>query len=232
MREQRLFVCQQQIVAGIKLVFFRQAKIGTEEIGHRAVAEPLAVQPPFAARSDQSVGGENLQDMIPPRPLSARRQPIGPEPIELKLLPQLPGQPAGAPLPRTMKLHLGQPKLNDGCIACDRLASILRKQRQRSCTAGVYVEHLDRLAPRCRLRGVDLAEIQHMPLHHSSAIETLVLHHVPVVVRLAVLLSLGAAQNHDAANLSAPRPAWESGRSSLQPFLVETEVPTLCKSDT
>src|SRR5450631_520141 len=71
-----------------------------------------------------------------------------------------------------------------------------------------------------------------MPLHHPVAIETFVLDDVPVVVRLAVLLSLGASQKHDAANLSASRPAWESGRSSLQPFLAETEDPTLCKSDT
>jgi hypothetical protein len=62
-----------------------------------------------------------------------------------------------------------------------------------------------------------------MPLHHPAVIEPLVLHHVPVVVRLAVLLSLGAAQKHDAANLSAPCRAWESGRSSLQPFLAEIE---------
>ena len=151
MREQRLFVCQQQIVAGIKLVFFRQAKIGTEQIGHRAVAEPFAMQSPLAARRNQPVGREHLQDLIPPRSFPARRQPIGPEPIKLKLLPQLPGQPAGAPLPRTTKLHLRQAKLNDGCIARDRLASILRKQRQRPGTAGIHVEHLDRLAPRCRL---------------------------------------------------------------------------------
>jgi hypothetical protein len=43
------------------------------------------------------------------------------------------------------------------------------------------------------------------------------------VVRLAVLLPLGASQKHDATNLSAPRHAWESGRSSLQPFLAEIE---------
>src|SRR5450631_2389002 len=174
------------------------------------------MQPPLAAWRDQPIGRQHLQDLIPPRSFPARRQPISPESIKLKLLPQLPGQPAGAPLPRTTKPHLGQAKLNDGCIACDRLASILRKQRQRSRTAGVLVEHFDRLAPRRRLRGVDLAEIQHMPLYHPSAIETLVLDDVPVVVRLAVLLSLRAPQKHDAANLSASRPAWESGRSSLQ----------------
>src|ERR1700674_678171 len=190
------------------------------------------MQPPLAARRDQPIGREHLQDLIPRRSFPARRQPIGPESIKLKLLPQVPGQPAGAPLPRTTKPHLRQAKLNDGSVACDRLASILRKQRQRPSTAGVLVEHLDRLAPGRRLRRIDLAEIQHMPLHHPAAIETLVLDHVPVVVRLAVLLSLGASQKHDAANLSASRPAWESGRSSLQTFLAETDDPTLCKSDT
>src|SRR5664279_579336 len=109
------------------------------------------MQPPLAARRDQPVGRENLQNLVPPRLLAARRQAIGPEPIELKLLPQLPGQPAGAPLPRAMKPHLGQAKLNDGGIARHRLASILREQRQCPSTAGVLVEYFDRLAPRCRL---------------------------------------------------------------------------------
>jgi hypothetical protein len=45
-----------------------------------------------------------------------------------------------------------------------------------------------------------------MPLHHPAIIETLVLDHVPVAVRLAVLLSLGASQKHDAANLNATAP--------------------------
>jgi len=117
MREQRFLMLQQQVVTGIKLVLFRKAEVRPQQIGHRAVAEPLAMQPPFAARRDQPVSRENLQNLVPARLLPARRQPIGPEPIELKLLPQLPGQPAGTPLPRTMKLHLRRTKLNDGCIA-------------------------------------------------------------------------------------------------------------------
>src|ERR1700722_1425426 len=141
MREQRLLMRQQQIVAGVEFMLFRKAEVRTEQIGHRAVAEPLAMQPPLAARRDQPVSRENLQNLVPARLLPVRRQPIGPESIKLKLLPQLSGQPAGAPLPRTTKLHLRQAKLNDGCIGCDRLASILRKQRQRSRTAGVLVEH-------------------------------------------------------------------------------------------
>jgi len=135
-------------------------------------------------------------------------------------------------LPWTTKLHLGQAKLNDGRIAYDRLASILGKQRQRPGMARILVEHLDRLAPGSRLRGVDLAEIQHVPLHHPAIIKTLVLDDVPVVVRLAVLLSLGASQKHDATNLCAIRRAWESGRSSLQPFSAKMEDTIPCKSDT
>src|SRR6202043_3947243 len=142
----------------------------------------------------------------------------------------LPGQPAGTPLPRTMKPHLRQTNLNDRCIARSHLASILREQRQRPGTTRILVEHLDRLAPRRSLRGVDLAEIQHMPLHHPAIIETLVLDHVPVAVRFAVLLSLGASQKHDATNLCAISRTWESGRSSLQPFLAKTKDLARCKS--
>jgi hypothetical protein len=58
------------------------------------------------------------------------------------------------------------------------------------------------------LRGVDLTEVQHMPLHHPAVIKTLVLDDVPVAVRLAVLLSLGASQKHDATNLFAISRAW------------------------
>src|SRR5437879_7255227 len=130
------------------------------------------MQPPLAARSDQPVAGENLQDLIPPRSLPIRRQAIGPEPIELKLLPQLPGQPAGAPLPRTLKSHLRQTKLNDGCIARGHLASILGKQRQCPRAAGILVEYFDRLAPRRRLRGIDLAEIQHRSEEHTSELQS------------------------------------------------------------
>src|SRR5882757_6521322 len=178
------------------------------------------------------VAGEHLQDLIPRRSFPARRQPIGPESIKLKLLPQLPGQPAGAPLPRATQLHLGKAKLNNRRIARDRFAAIRREQRQRPGTAGILVEHLDRLAPCDRLRGVDLAEIQNVPLHHPPVTKALVLDHVPVVVRLAVLLSLGASQKHDATNLCETNQAWESGRSSLQPFLIEIEDPARCKSNT
>jgi SAM domain (Sterile alpha motif) len=74
-----------------------------------------------------------------------------------------------------------------------------------------------------------IAALRAEPIGETKA---LVLDHVPVVVRLAVLLSLGASQKHDATNLCETNQAWESGRSSLQPFLTEIEDPARGKSNT
>jgi hypothetical protein len=75
-------------------------------IGHGALAEPFAVQLPLAARRDQPVADQHLQDLIPSRTpppsqgqaFAAPRQAVGPEAIQLQRLPQLPGQPTGTPL--------------------------------------------------------------------------------------------------------------------------------------
>ena len=54
----------------------------------------------------------------------------------------------------------------------------------------------DGLAPRLALAGVDLAQVQHLALHHAAVAAAPVLHHAPVVVGLAVLLASVAAQEH------------------------------------
>src|ERR1700745_2386972 len=78
MREQRLLVLQQQVMAGIELVFFRQAEVRTQEIGHRAVAEPLPMQPPFAA---------------PARSADRSREPAEPGPSAFSCGSQAPARP-------------------------------------------------------------------------------------------------------------------------------------------
>jgi hypothetical protein len=55
-------------------------------------------------------------------------------------------------------------------------------------------------------------------LYDTAACDTLVLDNAPIVVRLAVLLSLGLPQKHDPTNLAMGIHRWEQGRSSLQPF--------------
>src|SRR5271166_678304 len=58
-----------------------------------------------------------------------------------------------------------------------------------------------------------------MPLHHSAAIETLVLDDAPIEVRLAVLPPFGSSKEHNDVDSITKTIPWESGRSSLQAFL-------------
>jgi len=58
-----------------------------------------------------------------------------------------------------------------------------------------------------------------MPLHHSAAIETLVLDDAPIEVRLAVLPPFGSSKEYNDVDSITKTIPWESGRSSLQAFL-------------
>src|SRR5271157_1238114 len=58
-----------------------------------------------------------------------------------------------------------------------------------------------------------------MPLHHSAAIETLVLDDAPIEVRLAVLPPFGSSKEHNDVDSITKTIPWESGRSSLQAVL-------------
>src|SRR6202022_3108123 len=50
------------------------------------------------------------------------------------------------------------------------------------------------------LRTVDLAQVQHRPLHHTASAYPAILHDAPVTVLFAVLLALGVTEKHDAAH--------------------------------
>src|SRR4051794_41323139 len=108
MGKQGVLVLQQPVMAGIKLVRLGQTKVAAQDIGHGALAEPVAVQFPLAARRNQAIGHQNLKDLIPARALAARRQALLPEAIQFQLPPQVTGQPAGAPLPGPVQAQLGQ----------------------------------------------------------------------------------------------------------------------------
>ena len=194
-RKQLLFVSQQQVVTVVELVRFRQAEVGPQEVGHGAIEEPLAMQPPLASRSNQPVGDEDLQHMVPARSLATSGQALGPETIELKLAPQDAGQPAGAKLARPAEPHLGEPQ-PDHVVAFGRLATILGEQRERPRPSGVLVEDLDRSSPRLGLARVDLAEVEHVALDHAPIIETPVLGDAPIKMRLSVLSPFGLSQEH------------------------------------
>jgi hypothetical protein len=58
---------------------------------------------------------------------------------------------------------------------------------------GAFVEHLNRLAPHLLLRGIDLAQIQQVPLQHTSTGQAPILDDAPVPVHLAIFPPCGRA---------------------------------------
>ena len=190
---------EQQVMTGVELVRLGQAEIRTQQVGHGAVAEPFAMQPPLTAGFNQPVGDQDLQNLVPARSLPARRQALGPEPIELQVSPQLPGQPTGAPLPRTMQAKIGQTQ-----PAPPRKSSATASQRSSGNKASVWEPPASASKTSTAFRQVsmgriDLAQIINVPLHHSAIVETLVLDDAPIEVCLAFLPSFDSPQEHDDA---------------------------------
>ena len=90
-------------MAGVQFMRLGQAKIVAQEIGHGTVADQLRCSSTHC-RCDQPIGHQNLENLVPARPLSARRQAVGLEPVQLQLAPPLTRQPARPPLPRPVSL--------------------------------------------------------------------------------------------------------------------------------
>jgi hypothetical protein len=74
--EQICFVGQQKIVTGIEFVRFGQSEVRTQQVSHRRAAKPFAVQFPLAARRNEPIAGQHLQNLIPTRAFAASRQAI------------------------------------------------------------------------------------------------------------------------------------------------------------
>src|SRR6202022_489830 len=111
--------------------------------------------------------------------------------------------PASTPLPRPAQLQFRQLDADDRGVRQQPFTAVLRKQRQRARLRGAVLDHRDRPPPRQFLRVVDLAQVQHVPLHHSPAADPRVLDNAPVAVLLAILPANLAAQEHDGRQLSA-----------------------------
>src|SRR5450631_1092998 len=80
-----------------------------------------------------------------------------------------------------------------------------------------FVKSIDHPAPSLALAVVDLAEIKHRPLYHSTAGAALALDNAPVTVLLAVLTSSSESQIHQRRFYSNQN-ARKGSRSSLQRF--------------
>ena len=123
-----------------------------------------------------------------------------------QLAPDLAGQPTVAERPRPSQLQAAQPHLQavDG-VGGNR--AVLWEQTQRAVVLLVFIEDLQRLAPRRLLRIVDLAQVEHGALHDLVARDALALHHAEVAVLVAVLLSSSAAQKQGNSRMPESGPS-------------------------
>ena len=95
-----------------------------------------------------------------------------------------------------MKLHRLKPHPNS--IALRVLGQLLLsgKERQLRLLLGPFIEGFDHPAPPLLLAVVDLAQIQHLALHHLAPGAALTLDDVPIAMLFTVLPSPIAAQLH------------------------------------
>src|SRR5580658_10406150 len=112
MAEELFLVPEHLVQTTIKRVLFNERKIFIQQISHRALLKPLPMQPPLAARINESVADQGLQNMLPACSLPTVGQTVSPELIEPQLLVQFAGQPTSSPLSRPMQFHLFEPDLH------------------------------------------------------------------------------------------------------------------------
>src|SRR5207249_11986874 len=69
MGKERRLVRKQMIMHLVEPVDFREPEIAAEQVRHRAALIPLAMEAPLAARSDEPIGAQRLEDQSQRVPL-------------------------------------------------------------------------------------------------------------------------------------------------------------------
>ena len=165
-------------------------KIAAQQVGHRAVLEPMAMQPPFGAGVDEAIEREGLQNEIPARAFATFRQQFAPESVEPELTPKLASKPASAPLTRLSQRHLIEPHADDRPRIRVRIFHgrvVLREQRDLLRSIVILTKELDGFAPRSFLPTVEFAEVKHMSLDDAIMLAALAFDNTPVAVLFAIL---------------------------------------------
>ena len=195
--EQRLLVLQQFVQTPVERILGRQRKILPQQIGHRTLLEPLPVQPPFTARSNEPVGAQHREHMRPRRALPTVGQPLFPETVQLQLPPQLQEQPARAPLAWMTNEKIAQAHLHAALSRVNGNVPVGRKESQTHLLLALGIKDLDAAQPALLLTVVDFAQIEHVTLHDAPTAATPTFHDGPIPMLLAVLEPAMTFDMHD-----------------------------------
>lgn len=192
-------MCEQPVQAAIEGVLGNLAQRDAEHIAQATVGQPVPVEPPFTARIEQAVSGEDLEKSFPIGAFAAGGQAGRPEGVQFELLPELARDPAGAPRARAVQRELAQADLDGvGHVGGEGVGGGEEGQWGGGLTVGV--EDGDGLGPGGFLAVIDLAQIQELALGTGAAGGADFFGEGPVAVVLAVLETAVAVQKRLAHN--------------------------------
>ena len=100
MAEQVRLVGKQLVQAAIQRRGLSYPEILVEQIAHGTLVKPVPVKTPLAARVDEPIADQRLEDIDPAGPFAAGQKFLLPKTVETQLIPQFKTQPTCAPLPR------------------------------------------------------------------------------------------------------------------------------------
>jgi hypothetical protein len=95
-----------------------------------------------------------------------------------------------------VQFHCVEPHLHAMRLRVIGNCAIGRKQGQLGVAARPFIKGFDRTTPILLLAVVDLAEVQHLALHHSAAATALVLDNIPIAMLFAVFEAPIESQEH------------------------------------
>ena len=163
---QCILVFDQPIQAAVQPIFAGRREVHAQQFIQGRLQEPLPMNPPFAARSDQPIDRQDRHHLFPGHITPLPRQTLGPELVESQFPPQRQPQPAIPERPRPAKTQLAHPQ-TQGIHRIRRNLPVLGEQRHLAGFLTLLVEDFQRLSPDRLLRVIDLAQIQHLPLNHA-----------------------------------------------------------------
>jgi len=95
-----------------------------------------------------------------------------------------------------MQFHRIEPYLHAMRLRVFGNRTIGRKQGQLGVAERPFIKDFDRTIPIPLLAVVDLAEVQHLALHHSAASTALALDNIPIAMFFAVFEASVESQEH------------------------------------
>ncbi len=166
----------------------------------------------FAARGEQAIDDEQLQNFVPRHIAGVLGQGVAPEGVEAKVFPELGDGPAIAEAARRLDLKGGE--LDLGHVGIVRGGLVAVGEEAELAAPAVLVQDINRVLPGIELGGVKFAQMEHLALADAIAADAQAFADRVVSVRLAVL---GAGAPFEIPAGSLPRAGVRPAREQVGP---------------